>query len=341
MSKTVLVTGGGGYIGCILVQDLLSHGYDVVALDRFFFGQETLAELASNPRLSLVEKDIRDVDESDLKGVNAVCDLAALSNDPSGEIDIDLTYEINYKGRARIARLAKAAGVQRYILSSSCSVYGSSGSNQLDETFPTAPLTTYADSSLKAEESILALADQSFSATALRNATVFGISPRMRFDLVINLMTLHAAEKGMITVMGGGRQWRPLVHVRDVARAFRSVIEAAKERVSGQVFNIGLASYQIRSLAYIVRETLPFLVQIHIAPDDPDKRDYKVCFDKARELLGFEAKVSVEDGVREVYEALKLGRIEYTPRTVTVDWYRNILDAKALIDRVELDGRIL
>lgn len=338
---TVLVTGGGGYIGSILVQDLLSHDYEVVALDRFFFGKEALAELASNPRLRLVEKDIRDVDISDLEGVSAVCDLAGLSNDPSGEIDLNLTYEVNFKGRARLARLAKEAGVQRYILSSSCSVYGSGGSSRLDETFPAAPLTTYADTSLKAEESILELADQTFSATALRNATVFGISPRMRFDLVINLMTLHATEKGMITVMGGGRQWRPLVHVRDVARAFRSVIEATQERVTGEVFNIGLASYQIRSLAYIVRETLPFFVQIHIAPDDPDKRNYNVCFDKAHELLGFEAKVSIEDGVREVYDALKLGRIEYTTKTVTVDWYRSILDAKALIDQVELDGRIL
>jgi nucleoside-diphosphate-sugar epimerase len=163
----------------------------------------------------------------------------------------------------------------------------------------------------------------------------------MRFDLVINLMTLHAVEKGLITVMGGGRQWRPLVHVSDVARAFRTVIEAPKDTVSGQVFNIGLTNLQVRSMAFIVREMLPIPVTINIAPDDVDRRDYTVSFAKAKRLLGYEAQTTVDAGVREVYDALKYGKVDFTPKTVTVSWYRSILDAKALIDSIELNGRVL
>ena len=337
----VVVTGGGGYVGSVLVRELLSYDCEVVAMDRFFFGTEPLDALATNHKLSLVKKDIRDADVADFKGVDAVCDLAALSNDPSCEIDPNLTYEINHKGRSRVARLAKEAGVTRYLLSSSCSLYGTGGAALLDETAPTAPLSAYADSTLKAEQDVFALADDSFCATALRNATVFGLSPRMRFDLVINLMTLHAVEKGMITVTGGGRQWRPLVHVRDMARAFRAVIQAPTQSVSGEIFNIGHISLPILSLAYIVRETIPFPVQVHVAPDDSDKRNYNVSFKKACDVLGFEPEISIEDGVREIYDALKLGRVECTPQTKTVEWYRGILDAKALIEVVELNGRIL
>ena len=339
--KTVLVTGGGGYIGSMLVRELLQNDYRVIAYDRFFFGREVFDELRADNRLSLVQKDIRDIDLGDLEGVDVVCDLAALSNDPSGEIDQSLTYAINHKGRQRVAATAKKAAVAQYILSSSCSAYGAGLAAELTEESPTSPLTAYADSTLKAEADAFRLSDRSFSVTVLRNATVFGLSPRMRFDLVINLMTLHAVEKGMITVMGGGRQWRPLVHVRDVARAFRTVMEAPKEAVNGQIFNVGLANLQVRSLAFIVRETLPIPVTISVAPDDPDRRNYNVSFAKAKRVLGFEPATSIEDGVHEIYDALKYGRVEFNPKTVTVNWYRTILEAKALVENVELNGRIL
>jgi nucleoside-diphosphate-sugar epimerase len=341
--KKVLVTGAGGYIGCILTKHLLESGYSVIAYDRFFFGQETLRHLAGNPTLTIVKKDIRDAEPADFEGVYAVCDLAALSNDPSGDLDPELTLGINHAGRVRVAHAAKRAGVARYILSSSCSIYGHNedGATPLLESGPKKPLTTYAKANLRAEEETLPLADKNFCASAVRNATVFGLSPRMRFDLVVNLMTLHAVERGRITIMGGGRQWRPLVHVHDVARAFVTLIEAPAERVSGEVFNIGKENAQVLSVAYIVRETLPFPLQIEIAPDDPDRRDYNVSFAKAKQQLGFEAQCSIGDGAREIYEALKVGAVENGPKSSTVKWYRNVIDAQRLIDSIALNGRLL
>jgi nucleoside-diphosphate-sugar epimerase len=339
--KKVLVTGAGGYIGSILTKHLLDAGYAVIAFDRFFFGQETLSEVSENPRLSIVKKDIRDIDPSDLEGVHAVCDLAALSNDPSGDLDPELTMAINYSGRVRVGQAAKRAGVARYVLSSSCSIYGHADGEALHEAGPKKPLTTYARANLAAEEETLPLSDRGFCVTAMRNATVFGLSPRMRFDLVVNLMTLHAVERAKITIVGGGRQWRPLVHVHDVARAFAAVIEAPAERVSGEVFNIGKENAQVLSIAYLVREALPFPLQIEIAPDDPDRRDYKVSFAKATQRLGFETQHSISDGVREIYEALKMGTVESGPKSSTVTWYRSVLDAHKLLESITLNGRLL
>ena len=339
--KKVLVTGAGGYIGSVLTKTLLEAGYAVIAYDRFFFGEDTLKDVAGNPALSVLRRDIRDISSSDLKGVYAVCDLAALSNDPSGDLDPQLTLQINHAGRRRVAEMAKGAGVTRYVLSSSCSVYGQSEGKDLTEDGPKSPLSTYARANLKAEEDTLPLSDANFCTTVLRNATVFGLSPRMRFDLIVNLMTLHAVERGRITIMGGGRQWRPLVHVQDVADAFRMVIEAPLDRVQGEIFNIGHTNAQVLTVAYTIRETLPFPLQIEIAPDDPDRRDYRTSFSKARERLGFAPTRTLAEGTREIYEALKTGAVENAPVTSTVKWYRNLIEAQRLVDRVTLDGRLL
>ena len=336
-----MVTGAGGYIGTQLVRDLVNSGHEVTAVDRYFFGQEPLAEFIGNNKVNILQKDIRDLNAKDFSGHDAVCDLACLSNDPAGEIDPELTYSINRDGRIHVAKTAKSAGVEKYIISSSCSVYGKGEEPQLSETSKTNPISVYAKSTLEAEQHNLSIADSNFSVTALRNATVFGLSTRMRFDLVVNLMTLTAFQKGRIIVMGGGLQWRPLVHISDVSKAFINVIGAKKDKINKEVFNIGLDNFQIKNLAYLVREELPFPVEIDIAPDDADKRDYNVVFSKAESVLGFKAETNVIQGIKEIYLALKSGSVDVGPKTITVQWYRNILDAKALLDSVVLDGRII
>jgi nucleoside-diphosphate-sugar epimerase len=343
VSETVLVTGAGGYIGTALVDQLLASGRRVVGLDRYFFGESLLEGTLGHPSFQLKKKDSRDISAADLAGIDAVLDLAALSNDPAGALDERLTYEINHQARARTAQLAKAAGVKRYVLASSCSVYGSGDGAPLSEETTPQPVSTYAHANLKAEQDILPLGDSQFTVTALRQATVFGLSKRMRFDLVVNLMTINAVQKGKIFVTGGGKQWRPIVHVRDTASAFVSVLEQAPSTVNRKVFNIGSSAhnYQVLSLAYIVRETIPYPIELDIVPDDSDVRNYNVSFTRAEQELGFKAALTPADGAREIYDALKLGRVDTGIKTVTVKWYQHIIEAKALVDNLSIGGRLL
>lgn len=337
-----MVTGAGGYIGATLVDLLLEAGKKVVGVDRYFFGEERLGETRAHPAFRLVRKDIRDLGEDDFRGIDAVCDLAALSNDPTGALDEALTYAINHEARVRVANLARQAGVSRYVLASSCSVYGA-GDGVLDEDSRPQPVSTYAHANLKAEGDVLPLAGPSFTVTVLRQATVFGLAKRMRFDLVVNLMTLNAVQKGKIFVLGGGRQWRPLVHVRDTAGAFVSLLDRAPGDINGRVFNIGGSehNYQVLSLAYIVRETLPFPIELDVVPDDSDARDYRVSFDRAERELGFKPTRTPADGAREIYDALKLGRVDTGIRTITVRWYQHLMEAKQLVDTLAINGRLL
>jgi len=337
----VLITGAGGYIGSVLTRVAATAGHRITVVDRFFFGQETLQDVVGKEKLRVWRKDIRDLAPSDFEGVDAVFDLAAFSNDPSSDLDPALTEAVNYKGRVHVATCAKAAGVKRYILSSSCSVYGHGEAVGLTEESLTKPLTTYAQSNLRAEQDTSKLASNHFCWSAIRNATVFGLSPRMRFDLVVNLMTLNAVQKGKIIVLGGGRQWRPLVHVRDVAGCFLKTLDAPTDQVNGQVFNLGLDNYQVLSIAYIVRETLPFRIEIELAPDDADKRDYNVSFGKIKRVLGFEAEHNIPAAIDEIYEALKSGQTEATAKTSTVGWYRTIIEADRLLNQVRLNDRLL
>jgi nucleoside-diphosphate-sugar epimerase len=340
-ASNILITGAGGYIGSVLTEIALKEGYNVTAVDRFFFGMENINRLKSEFDLCLCKKDIRDLRPEDFHHIDIVFDLAALSNDPSGDLNPTLTNDINHLARVNVATMAKKAGVKRYILASSCSVYGFSSGSVLNEDSPTNPLTTYAKANLAAEEGVIQQADNNFTVTVVRQATVFGYSARMRFDLVINIMTLSAVQKGKIYITGGGKQSRPLIHVTDCARAFLLIGESPVEKVQKETFNIGIANYKVINIAYIVRERIPFPVDIEVIPDDADKRDYQVSFNKIEKQLNFVPRLSVEDGITEIYNLLRNGELEDTPQSYTVSWYQKILQAKKLIDEIELNGRLL
>ncbi|WP_027883121.1 NAD-dependent epimerase/dehydratase family protein [Meiothermus rufus] len=338
--KTLLVTGAGGYIGSVLTGMLLEAGYRVRALDRYFFGP-TLQYLQPNPNLEVIKADVRDFDPGLLEGVWGVIDLAALSNDPAGELDPETTLAINHRGRARVARLAKERGARRYVLASSCSVYGFQ-EGLLDEASPTRPLTTYAEANLRAEASNLPLADESFCVTALRQATVYGLSPRMRFDLAINGMTLGLWKEGRIPLLRDGTQWRPFVHVRDTSRAFLAVLQAPKEKVNGQIFNVGseAQNYQILPLAEEIAQALgkPFQFEWYGLPDH---RSYRVSFAKIRDTLGYTPQFTPSDAAREIAQALEAGQVVPDDRTITLKWYKNLMEWQRILREVELDGRLL
>ena len=337
----VLVTGGAGYIGSVLVRRLLKEGYKVTVLDRFFFGKESLASVSKNPSLKLIQDDIRWFNPKILKGVDIVMDLAALSNDPSGELNPKMTMEINYKGRARVAKLSKQNGVKRYILASSCSIYGFAD-RLLDEKSKINPLTTYSKANRLAEISAKKLVDDKFTVSLLRFATVFGLSKRMRFDLAVNGMVLGFFKNKQIPIMRNGKQWRPFIHVKDVVNAYVKVIKSQKDKVNGKIFNVGsnAQNYQILPLAKEVARSIgiPFRKEWY---GDPDSRSYRISFKKVEEELGFKIKYPISYGAKEVYSALKKGTITDSIKTKTVEWYKYLLESKGVLDSVVIKNKVL
>jgi nucleoside-diphosphate-sugar epimerase len=341
--KRVLVTGAGGYVGIPLCRDLVARGYHVLALDRYFFGQDKLGNLASNPQFELVVQDTRRVEPQLLKGVYGVIDLAGLSNDLSAEIDPNLTRQINFDGGAAVARAAKAAGVCRYVYASSASVYGRGLKTNLLESDECRPQTLYAQSKLYVEKTLHELQGPDFETVILRNATIFGLAPRMRFDLAVNIMTLRAWKERVIYVMGGGKQWRPFIHIDDAVGVLVRGIEADADIVSGEIFNVGDESmnYQIQQLAEFVLDVIPN-VAVHYIPDDPDKRTYNLAFGKIKQKLGFAAKKTVHQGIIEINDALDRGLVTGDdPTCYTLQWYRSLIEWQKRIGCLMLDGKLL
>ncbi len=342
----ILLTGGGGYIGTVLVDELLAAGHAVDVYDRFYFGEEPFARFRDaheEGRLTLVRGDLRTIDEDVVAGHDLVLDLAGLSNDPSADLDPRLTETINYEGALRLAQLAKKTGVPRHVYSSSCSIYGAAASGDArTEDDELNPVSLYARMKVKADLELRAMASPGFVVTTLRNATVYGVSPRMRFDLVVNMMTLYAFRDKKIFVLGGGKQWRPLVHVRDVCRAFLLAATAPADRVNGQAFNVGFdeQTHQVGAIASMVAGIVPN-TEIEHVPDDPDKRSYRVSFAKAKRVLGLVPTMTVEDGIAEVLHALQHSTVEDTIKTKTVAYYRFLLDAERLVNQLAINGRVL
>lgn len=340
--KTILISGGAGYLGSVLSEMLLNQGYKIICLDRFFFGKKIVDTHCKNENYSIVHKDARHADINDFKGVDIVVDLAGISNDPSCEIDPNFTKCMNYDAPTHIAKVAKAAGVSRYIMASSCSVYGASVGEQLTENSKKNPVSLYAKFKIKCEDEIIKLASDNFSVIFLRLGTLFGASYRMRFDLIVNLMTMHALTKKRVIIMGGGKQWRPLLHVRDAANAFIKLIEAPAEIVNKEVFNVGSSeqNYQVIQVANIIKQEIPD-TEIIIASDDPDKRNYNVSFDKIKKVLDYNTKYSVIDGVKEIKEAIMVGKIDTTDiRTSTKDYYKYLFEADKILEEIKINGKL-
>jgi nucleoside-diphosphate-sugar epimerase len=335
----VLVTGHHGYIGAVLVRMLTAAGYEVVGLDSdFFVHNRFVGKLVETPSL---HKDLRDIELDDFRRIDGVLHLAALSNDPLGDLNPNLTYEINYQASMRLARLAKQAGISRFIFSSSCSMYGAAGSRMLDENATFMPVTPYAESKVLFERELTGLADSSFSPVFLRNTTAYGVSPFMRFDVVLNNLVAWAYTTGRVLIQSDGTPWRPLIHVEDICRAFIAVLEAPREAIHNQAFNVGITeeNYQVRDLAATVQEIVPGCKIEYVANGGPDPRSYRVNFSKIKKTLpGFRPEWNTRRGAREVYEACR--EIKLTLEEFEGPHYKRITHIRKLLAEGQLDSQL-
>src|SRR2546428_9730825 len=302
----ILVTGHKGYIGTVMVPMLLGDGQEVVGLDSDLFEQCTLRRgIQDVPEMRV---DLRDIQSTHLKGFDAVIHLAALSNDALSDLNAEITYDINHAGSVRLARLAKDVGVRRFLFASSCSIYGQADDDRVDETAELHPITPYTISKVRVEQDVARLADHRFSPTFLRNATAYGVSPRLNFDLVLNNLVVWAYTKGRVHIKSDGTPWRPIVHIGDIARAYVAVLAAPREAIHNQAFNVGQTeeNYRIRDLAAIVQEVVPGSRVEYAKDGGPGARSYRVDFGKIRRLLPeFKPQWNARRGAEQLYAAYR------------------------------------
>ncbi len=332
----VLVTGHDGYIGQVLVPMFQQAGHDVVGIDSCLFNACKFGDQPPQPQF--LRADVRDVDSSAFEGIEAVVHLAAISNDPLGDLNPECTYEINHRATIRVAEMAKAAGARRFLYSSSCSLYGAQGDAPIDESAEFNPVTPYGKSKVFSERDLSALADNHFSPVYLRNSTAYGVSPRLRGDLVVNNLTGFAVTTGKVFLKSDGSSWRPLVHIADISRAFLALMEADAEIVHDQPFNIGTTTenYQIRDVARIVEEVVPDSTITLSDEAFNDPRNYRVTCDKiAREVPGFKPQWTVRRGVEELYNAFT--RNHLTLEQLEGDRFMRVKHISRLVDAEQLD----
>jgi nucleoside-diphosphate-sugar epimerase len=336
-NRRILITGNNGYIGSVMAPWLQSQGYDVIGFDTDYFQSCRLVpDLATIPTL---RRDLRDVAAADLSGFDAVIHLAALSNDPIGNLNPTWTQDINGAGTIRLAKIAKKAGVQRFIFSSSCIMYGMSEALVVDESSPLAPQTEYARSKVAAEMALRQLADDSFSPTFCRNGTIYGLSPHMRFDTVLNNLMGSAFTTRRVVIHSDGTPWRPVVHVQDVARAFQAVLEAPLDLVHNEAFNVGAddLNHQIWQLGQIVTETVPGCELVRVPQPGADQRTYKADFAKfKRTFPTFQFRWTARKGSDELYaefQRIGLTHDQFTDKRFTrLRWLRHLLDSRSVDD---------